>query len=66
MKSAPPPIIYKRINVMKRYFWVVVTDHHNYEAIDREHANYLYEREEHARLERWDMALGTAKTIKTK
>lgn len=51
---------------MRRYYWVVVTERQNIEAIDRGHAEYLYGRYDHARLERWDVQLGTARTIKEK
>lgn len=50
----------------KRYYLVVVTEDRNIEAYSRENAERIYALYEHARIERWDMQLGTARTIKEK
>lgn len=49
----------------KRYYWVVVTDWATIET-SKERAYEIYEVYDHARIERWDVLNGTARTIKEK
>ena len=51
---------------MRTNYYVVVVDDLNIEAVSLERANEIYATFEHARIERWNLKWGTARTIKEK